>query len=79
MKDNLLHFVTAIDGQRGMLSFCCEGQPLATVRTYGRPKRCPFCQQENPVHEWSSIGKDGNSVEILPSVPSNKGEGKESR
>ncbi len=45
----LLHFVAVIDERRGMLGFYCEGQPLATVRSYGPPKRCPFCQQENPV------------------------------
>ena len=45
----LLHFVAAIDERRQFLSFVCEGQPLATVRSHGRPKRCPFCQQENPV------------------------------
>jgi len=44
-----LHFVTAVDEQRGMLSFCCETQPLMTVRSLRHPKRCPFCQQENPV------------------------------
>lgn len=46
---HLLHFVATIDEQRGMLGFCCESQPLATVRSYGQPKRCPFCQQENPI------------------------------
>ena len=45
----MLHFVTAVDNKRGMVSFCCEGQPLATVRSYGPPARCPFCQEENPV------------------------------
>ena len=37
----LLHFVAATDDQRGMLGLCCESQPLATVRSYGHPKRCP--------------------------------------
>jgi hypothetical protein len=45
----LLHFVAAIDFQRGMLSFYCERQPLATVRIFGTPTRCPFCQQENSI------------------------------
>jgi hypothetical protein len=45
----LFHFVAAIDEQRGMLGFCCESQPLATVRSHGQPKRCPFCQQANPI------------------------------
>ena len=54
----LLHFAAAIDEQRGMLSFCCESQPLATLRTYGHPQRCPFCQQENPVSTSLSMGKN---------------------
>jgi hypothetical protein len=44
----LLHRVTAF-GRAGMLSFCCEGQPLATIRSYGFPVRCPICQQMNPL------------------------------
>jgi len=44
----LLHYVTGSE-QRGMLSFCCEGQPLATIRSYGFPARCPICQQANPL------------------------------
>lgn len=44
----LLHFFVANE-HRGILSFFCESQPLATVLSHGRPKRCPFCQQENPV------------------------------
>ena len=46
---HLLHIMTGVDEQRGMLSFCCESQPLATVRTFGTPVRCPFCQQLRPV------------------------------
>jgi hypothetical protein len=53
----LLHFVAAIEDQRGMLGFCCESQPLATVRSYGRPKRCPLRQQENPVSTSPSMLK----------------------
>jgi hypothetical protein len=56
-----LHFVTAVEEQQGMLSFCCETQPLMTVRSHRHPKRCPFCQQENPV---------------LTILPTNKGEEK---
>jgi len=59
----LLHLVTAIDEQRGMLGFCCESQPLATVRSYGNPKRCPFCLQENSVSTGLSMKKDGNHQE----------------
>lgn len=32
-----------------MLSFYCEGQPLATIRSFGLPTRCPICQQVNPL------------------------------
>jgi hypothetical protein len=58
----LLHLVTAIDERRGMLGFCCETQPLATVRSYGCPKRCPFCQQENPVTTDFSTKKNGEKL-----------------
>jgi len=44
----MLHFVTAIDEERRMVSFCCEGQPLATVRSFGFPTRCPICGKKNP-------------------------------
>jgi len=46
---HLLHFVTSVDERRGMVSFCCESQPLTTVRSHGLPVRCPFCQQGSPV------------------------------
>jgi hypothetical protein len=59
----LLHFVVGIEPQRGLLGFCCESQPLATVRSYGHPKRCPFCQQANPVSPSHSMKKDGNHQE----------------
>jgi hypothetical protein len=58
----LLHFVAAIDDQGGMVAFCCESHPLATVRSYGRPKRCPFCQQENPVLRSVSMKKNGEKL-----------------
>jgi hypothetical protein len=58
----LLHFVAGIDEQRGMLGFCCESQPLATVRSYGHPKRCPFCQQENPVSTGLSVKKERERI-----------------
>lgn len=57
----LLHFVEVIDERRQFFSFVCESQPLATIRSYGpsRPKRCPFCQQENPV----SVGLSTHQIE----------------
>ena len=45
----LLHFVLAVDQQQRSMRFCCESQPLVTIRSYGLPIRCPFCQQVNPV------------------------------
>lgn len=45
---DLLHFVAATDQRRQVVSYVCESQPLATVRSHGHPKRCPFCQQANP-------------------------------
>ena len=44
----LLHYLTGSE-RRGMLSFYCEGQPLATIRSFGLPTRCPICQQVNPL------------------------------
>jgi hypothetical protein len=62
-SDQVLHFVAGIDVQRGMLSFYCESQPLATVRSYGHPKRCPFCKQENPVSISLSMIEGWNQKE----------------
>jgi hypothetical protein len=57
----MLHFVTSLDEHRRMVSFCCESQPLATVRSYGVPVRCPFCQQASPI---DSKQKTGCEVEM---------------
>jgi len=61
-SSHLLHFVEAVDERRGLFSFACESQPLATIRSYGRPKRCPFCQQENPVTTGFSMMKKGEKL-----------------
>lgn len=61
----LLHFVLVMDDQHGMLGFCCESQPLATIRSYGRPKRCPFCKQENPVSMGLSMIEGWNQKEKI--------------
>jgi hypothetical protein len=45
----VLHFVAATDQRRQVISYVCELQPTATIRIFGTPVRCPFCQQENPV------------------------------
>jgi hypothetical protein len=59
-----LHFVVAVDQQRRSLSFCCEIQPLATIRTFGTgtPARCPFCSQENPVSASVSMKQNEEKV-----------------
>lgn len=55
----LLHYLTGSE-LRGMLSFCCEGQPLATIRSFGAPTRCPICQQANPLRsEQTRSAKTG--------------------
>jgi hypothetical protein len=61
----LFHFVAAIDEQRGMHAFCCESQPMATVRSHGLPSRCPFCRKENPISTSLSMKKDGNHQEKI--------------
>jgi hypothetical protein len=49
----LLHFV--VKDQSEMLGFSCETQPLVTVSSYRRPKRCPFCKQENSVSKVLTV------------------------
>ena len=60
-----LHFVIATDEQRAIVVFCCESQPLATVRTHGYPKRCPFCQQGNPVSSSLTNTEGGSHKERI--------------
>lgn len=61
---DLLHFVAAIDKGRQLVSYVCELQPLATVRSYGngRATHCPFCQQENPASTGFSMMKNGEKL-----------------
>jgi hypothetical protein len=44
-----LHFLASIRQDRNQYAFACESQPLLTVTSYGLPKRCPLCKQENPI------------------------------
>jgi hypothetical protein len=37
--------------ERGTVFFACEQAPLMTFQSYGSPKRCPICRQENPVRD----------------------------
>lgn len=46
----LLHYLT-VSQRAGIVNFCCEGQPLATIRSYGFPVRCPICQQAYPLRD----------------------------
>ena len=43
-----LHLIVG-NGERGMVFFACEQAPLMTFQSYGFVKRCPICQQENPI------------------------------
>jgi len=58
----LLHFVVAVDQQQRSMSFCCESQPFATIRSYGLPSRCPFCQQVKPVSADLTMNKKGEKI-----------------
>jgi hypothetical protein len=44
-----LHFLASVRQSRNRYAFVCESQPLLTLTSYGRPKRCPLCTQENPI------------------------------
>jgi hypothetical protein len=46
---NAKHLMVAIDEKRQLVSYVCEFQPMATIRSYGHPSRCPFCRRMNPV------------------------------
>ena len=43
------HMLVAIDQKRQLISYVCEVQPMATIRSDGHPARCPFCRCMNPV------------------------------
>ena len=68
-----LHFVTAVDEPGGMYSFCCESQPLATARSFELPKRCPFCQGQNPVGKDSKVTTRPDARMMHPRLDSNEG------
>jgi len=44
-----LHFIADVRQSRNQYTFVCESQPLMTVTSYGLPKRCPLCRQDNPI------------------------------
>ena len=44
-----LHFIAGVQQSRNRYAFVCESQPLRTVNSYGLPKRCPFCGQDDPI------------------------------
>ena len=71
VKANLLHFVTGTDEKLGMVNYCCVVQPLATVRSYGLPSRCPFCQEKNPVGDEKNAEGVLNVKYLPPLVWSN--------
>jgi hypothetical protein len=43
-----LHLIVG-NTESGMVFFVCEQSPPMTFQSYGSPKRCPICQQENPL------------------------------
>jgi hypothetical protein len=55
----LLHVATTYDKRRKILAFVCETNPLATLRTFGLPVKCPFCQRRRPL---GGAGKAGAKV-----------------
>jgi hypothetical protein len=61
----LLHFVEVVDERRQLFSFVCELQPLAMVRSYGHPGRCPFCLKENPISAGLSMMKSESQKEKM--------------
>ena len=61
---DFLHFVAAIDMRRQLVSYVCELQPLAVIRSYGQkhPTRCPFCQQDVPIGTSLSMNKNEEKI-----------------
>jgi hypothetical protein len=56
------HFATAVDLQRGLFRFVCDGQPLMTLTSYGYPRRCPLCRERNPIGNTKPNGnRDANA------------------
>lgn len=45
-----LHLIVG-KSERGTVFFACEQSALMTLQSYGFPKRCPICQQENPIRD----------------------------
>jgi hypothetical protein len=45
-----LHLIVG-NGERGMVFFACEQALLMTLQSYGFVRRCPICQQENPIRD----------------------------
>jgi hypothetical protein len=39
------------NSRTGTVFFACEQAPLMTFQNYGSPKRCPICQQRNPIRD----------------------------
>ncbi len=44
-----LHFIAGVQESRNLYTLVCESQPLLSVTTFGRGKRCPFCSQDEPI------------------------------
>jgi len=57
------HMMVGIDEKRQLISYVCELQPMATIRSHGHPARCPFCRCVNPVTTGESAKNLGNRQE----------------
>jgi hypothetical protein len=55
VSEATLHLLAG-SNDRGLVFFCCEQEPLLTLRSYGVPSRCPICQQSDPIS--SELGKN---------------------
>jgi hypothetical protein len=55
-----LHLIVG-GNDRGMVFFCCEQVPLATLQTFGPHKleRCPFCGTKNPLRGETHDSQQG--------------------
>jgi hypothetical protein len=43
------HYFSGVGLNRHQYAYVCEVHPLLTLKSYGLPKRCPLCQQRNPI------------------------------
>jgi hypothetical protein len=44
-----IHSLADVKPERNLYLFVCDSQPLLTITSCGRPKRCPLCRQHYPI------------------------------